>query len=55
MTHLQRQDTIEHCPTCRLPVDLAEALARLTAAVLELADHVDELLNEESDPLREEQ
>jgi hypothetical protein len=41
---LERQDTLEHCPTCRSPLNLVEALARLTAVVLELHDHVAELL-----------
>lgn len=41
---LERQDTTEHCPTCRSPLNLVEALARLTAVVLELHDHVAELV-----------
>jgi len=35
--------TVEHCPTCRLPVDLSEELAKLSAAVVELSDLVADL------------
>ena len=52
---LERQDTNEHCPTCRSPVNLVEALARLTAVVLELHDHVAELLESDPEELDEEQ
>jgi len=52
---LARQDTNEHCPTCRSPVNLVEALARLTAVVLELHDHVVELLESDPEELEEEQ
>lgn len=54
--NFQRENTTEHCPTCRLPVDLAGALERLTAVVLELADHIAELVElEVVEPLAEEQ
>jgi hypothetical protein len=35
--------TVGHCPSCRLPADLSEELAKLSAVVAELADLVVEL------------